>query len=314
MPSSAASRASASASSGSQPNLRERSLTTPGLRNDTRSSSSGLGAVTPELAHLVRVVGDEDAHAGGQRIADVLVALDRVRVDAAARIDAQPLRQLHLARGGKVQAAAAVQDGCARQPGAAAASARSAGRRRAAPWPGCRYCARTRSQSTMISGEPNLRHQALDLRRARTDPDTAWLGHVDAAAASLKAIRPVRWWSRPPSMADSRSGGAHKPVAHGVPALVARHLLHEDARAAGLVERAQVCVKVVGVGLGALAGVDPGDVLVGLQRQALRQHRDPLAALPTALGSASIRSPAPPASPASPARSAPSVLPGHARR
>ena len=40
MPSRAASRASSSASSGSQPNLRDRSLTTPGERKDTRSSSS----------------------------------------------------------------------------------------------------------------------------------------------------------------------------------------------------------------------------------------------------------------------------------
>ena len=35
-----ASRASASKSSGSQPNLRDRSQTAPGLRNETRSSSS----------------------------------------------------------------------------------------------------------------------------------------------------------------------------------------------------------------------------------------------------------------------------------
>ncbi len=44
--------------------------------------------------------------------------------------------------------------------------------------------------------------------------------------------------------------------------------------AAGLVEGAQIGVEVVAVALRPPPGVDPGDVLVGAQRQALRQHRD----------------------------------------
>ena len=62
----------------------------------------GLVAIGLELAHLVRVVGDEDPHAEMQRVADVDVALDRVRVDAARRVDAELRDQLRLAGGGQV--------------------------------------------------------------------------------------------------------------------------------------------------------------------------------------------------------------------
>ena len=62
----------------------------------------GLVAIGLELAHLVRVVGDEDPHAEMQRVADVDVALDRMRVDAARRVDAQLRDQLRLAGGGEV--------------------------------------------------------------------------------------------------------------------------------------------------------------------------------------------------------------------
>jgi hypothetical protein len=51
--------------------LRDRSTTAPGLRNDARSSSAGAVRVGPELAHLVRIVGDEGAHAIVERVADV---------------------------------------------------------------------------------------------------------------------------------------------------------------------------------------------------------------------------------------------------
>ena len=53
-----------------------------GTRPNSSSASVGIG---PRTSHLVRVVGDEHAHAARQRRADVGVALDRMRVDAARR-------------------------------------------------------------------------------------------------------------------------------------------------------------------------------------------------------------------------------------
>ena len=63
----------------------------------------GVGPVAPELAHFVGVVGDEGLHAGEQRVAEILVALDRVRVDAARGVNSQPRHQLHLAGSGQVE-------------------------------------------------------------------------------------------------------------------------------------------------------------------------------------------------------------------
>jgi hypothetical protein len=56
----------------------------------------GALAVAHELANFVRIVGHEGRHAEAQRVADVAVALDRVRVDAALRRDALRLDQLDL--------------------------------------------------------------------------------------------------------------------------------------------------------------------------------------------------------------------------
>ena len=61
-----------------------------------------LVAVGLELAHLVGIVRDEDLHAEVQRVADVDVALDGVRVDAARRVDAELRDELRLAGGGEV--------------------------------------------------------------------------------------------------------------------------------------------------------------------------------------------------------------------
>src|SRR5262245_12600323 len=72
--------------------------------------------------------------------------------------------------------------------------------------------------------------------------------------------------------------GAGETVADGVPALILRHVLHEYLLAPRLIERAQVGVEVVRVLIRAPARVDPRDVLVRLERQALRQHRDAPAA------------------------------------
>ena len=61
-----------------------------------------LVAIRLELAHLVRVVRDEDLHAEVQRVADVDVALDRMGMNAARRIDAELRHQLRFAGGGQV--------------------------------------------------------------------------------------------------------------------------------------------------------------------------------------------------------------------
>ena len=64
-----------------------------------------------ELADLVLVVDDERVHAEAQRIADVAVALDRMRVDAAIRRHPDRSHQRRLAVGGQVEARA---QGCER--------------------------------------------------------------------------------------------------------------------------------------------------------------------------------------------------------
>ena len=94
------------ASSGSQPNLRDRSHTAPGARNETRSSRLACARQVRELAHLVGVVGDEGAHAEVERVGDVGRALDRMGVDAALGGYSQAPHQLHLAGGGEIEEAA----------------------------------------------------------------------------------------------------------------------------------------------------------------------------------------------------------------
>ncbi len=60
-------------------------------------------AIGGELAHLVRVVGDEQPDAEAQRGHDVPVVLDRVSVDAAVRRHALRPDQVDLARGRDVE-------------------------------------------------------------------------------------------------------------------------------------------------------------------------------------------------------------------
>jgi|GEM_PF-4602784 len=68
----------------------------------------GTLAIAHELLDLVGVVRDERRHAVAQRIADVAVALDRVRVNAALGRNALRLDELHLARGRKIEEGAFV--------------------------------------------------------------------------------------------------------------------------------------------------------------------------------------------------------------
>ena len=106
MPSSAASRASA------QQVLRVAAELARQVAHGTRTAERHAqqqlcpARIAHELPHLVGIVGDERPHAEAQRIADILITLDRMRVDAAARIDAQALYELHFSGGGEIEKAA----------------------------------------------------------------------------------------------------------------------------------------------------------------------------------------------------------------
>src|SRR5207253_1936337 len=63
-----------------------------------------------ELAHFIGIVGDEQAYAELQRVGDVLLALDRVAVNAALGRYAQALHQLHLAARGQIEETALGDD------------------------------------------------------------------------------------------------------------------------------------------------------------------------------------------------------------
>jgi len=64
--------------------------------------------VRAEFAHLVRVVGHERRDAVSQRVVDVALALDRMRMDATRRINAEAGGELHFTGCGQVQPAAGV--------------------------------------------------------------------------------------------------------------------------------------------------------------------------------------------------------------
>jgi hypothetical protein len=64
-----------------------------------------------KLAHFVGIVRHEGADAELERIDDVPLALDRMGMDAAGRIAAQPLHELHFPGRGEIQEAALPQHG-----------------------------------------------------------------------------------------------------------------------------------------------------------------------------------------------------------
>ena len=70
---------------GSQPNFFDRSHDRRRAAERHAQQQLGALAIAHELADLVRVVGDEGRDAETQRVANVAVALDRVRVNAALR-------------------------------------------------------------------------------------------------------------------------------------------------------------------------------------------------------------------------------------
>src|SRR5690606_3796652 len=69
-------------------------------------------AIAYALLDLVLIVGDERRGAESERVADVAVALDRVRVDAALRRDALCLYQLHFAGRGEIEIGVFVAQAC----------------------------------------------------------------------------------------------------------------------------------------------------------------------------------------------------------
>ena len=87
--------------------------------------------------------------------------------------------------------------------------------------------------------------------------------------------------------------------------------LHQDARTAGLVERAQVRVEIVRVGLQPRAGIDPGDGLIGAAAAGAAPAPRCAGRPPTApAASSSISSPGTICQRRRPARSARADLPG----
>ena len=70
----------------------------------------GAPGIGTELAHLVGIIGDKGADAVLERVMDIALALDRMRMNAARRIDIEAGGELHLARGRHVQPTALVDD------------------------------------------------------------------------------------------------------------------------------------------------------------------------------------------------------------
>ena len=63
----------------------------------------GAGSEIDELAQLIRIVDDESRHAERQRGADVAVALDRMRMDAALGGHAEAAHQVDFAVGREIE-------------------------------------------------------------------------------------------------------------------------------------------------------------------------------------------------------------------
>ena len=99
-------------SSGSQPNLRDRSHDRAGAAERHAQQQLGLVAVAPELAHLIRVVGDEDL--ARPRCSALRMSMSRligcVWMQRAGSMP-EPRDQLHFAGGGEIQPAAQLDDG-----------------------------------------------------------------------------------------------------------------------------------------------------------------------------------------------------------
>ena len=84
-----------------------------GARAAERHAQQQFGptGVGSELAHFVGIVGHEHAHAAVQGGADVDVALDRMGVDTALRVDAHARHELHFTGRRQVEETALAHDG-----------------------------------------------------------------------------------------------------------------------------------------------------------------------------------------------------------
>ena len=122
---------------GSQPNLRDRSTTAVGLRNDTRSNSSARRRCRLNLRISSGLSATNVRMPKRSAARDIRIGLDRVRVDAAVRRDTRGLHQLDLAASWRRRNSRRGRAAPRRRPRAATASARSRNRRPAGRAAGC---------------------------------------------------------------------------------------------------------------------------------------------------------------------------------
>src|SRR3954465_4245119 len=99
-----------------------------------------------------------------------------------------------------------------------------------------------------------IRVRTMSLRKIPPMPALGRVSRQDAVAAGLG-----EWIVLLAHAAGSPRRAARQAIADRGPLLVARHVLHEDLLAPGLVERTQVRIKIVRVGVGAPSRVDPRD-------------------------------------------------------
>ena len=115
---------------------------------------------------LIGVVGDEGAQPEIERVADVLRALDGMRMNAPIGRDAQTPHQVHFAGGREIEEPPSAST--VRPPRHAAwASARSADRLSATPRAVSGTAPAPARNRGCSSGEPNSAHQPPDLRRLK---------------------------------------------------------------------------------------------------------------------------------------------------
>src|SRR6202051_2056858 len=135
-----------------------------------------------------------------------------------------------------------------------------------------------RAASMTKSGEPYLFTRCSIDSRAKG----SWDGSSSRASRS-GSLRILAVLTEPMAMLSRAQfervsvldpAGALQAVKDGSPALISGQRLHQDSRAARTVERAQMIVEVMGIGVRLLAGVDPGHVSLRVERRAHGQHGD----------------------------------------
>src|ERR1700730_5416006 len=135
-----------------------------------------------------------------------------------------------------------------------------------------------RAASMMKSGEPYRFTRCSIDSRAKGSCVGSSSGASRSGSLRIRAVltEPVAMLTRAQFQRVSvlDPAGPLQAVKDGSPTLVGGQLLHQDSRAARTVERAQMIVEVVGVGVRLLAGVDPGHVSLRVEWRAHGQHGD----------------------------------------